>query len=63
MNRQIVTSTNEENINMPSLPTYLNNEFVKYYVDVGGVYEYIVGNKEPSEYIAREEQLLANPQD
>ena len=38
MNKQIVNRTNEENINMPSQPTHVNNEFVNYYVDVCGVY-------------------------
>lgn len=45
MNRHIVTNTNEESLNMPSLPTNSsNNEVVHYYVDVGGVEEHNVGN-------------------
>ena len=35
-NINIVTNTNDESLNIPSLPTTLNNKVVHYYVDFGG---------------------------
>ncbi len=60
MNRHIVTPTNDESLNMPSLPAILHNEVVHYYVDVRGVEENNVGNKEPSHEANEEESQLPN---
>lgn len=49
LNKPSVTNTNEESLNMPSMPTFLNNEVFHYYVDVGGVEEHIVSNEEQVE--------------
>lgn len=44
MNINIVTGTNDESLNMPLLPTTLNNKFVHYYVDVEGVEKQVIDN-------------------
>ena len=43
MNKHIVTTTNEEIMDMPSQPTLLVNEVFHYFVDVGGLEEGDVG--------------------
>ena len=45
MNKHIVTYTNEEILDVPLLPAYMNEEFVHYYVDLGVVEEVMVGNE------------------
>ena len=43
MNKDIVTNTNEESMNIPSQPTLLNNEAVHYFVGEQGLEEGDVG--------------------
>ena len=43
MNKHIVTTTNEEIMDMPSQPTLLVNEVFHYFVAVGGLEEGDVG--------------------
>ena len=43
MNKHIVTTTNEEIMDMPSQPTLLVSEVFHYFVDVGGLEEGDVG--------------------
>ena len=43
MNKHIVTTTNEEIMDMPSQPALMVNEFFHYFVDVGGLEEGDVG--------------------
>lgn len=49
MNIHIVTNTNDEIINMPSLPMFLNKEVSHYCVDVGCVEKHTIGNEELAE--------------
>jgi len=63
INRNIVTITNEESINTPSLLDNLNNNKVlHYYVDFGGMEEHNGGDEEPNqESIDEESQLPYDP--
>ena len=49
MNKQIVTNTNKESMNMTSHTTLLNNEVVHYYVNTEDLEEGYVGSEEPIE--------------
>lgn len=46
MNKHIVTPTNDENLNLPSMLAVLNNEAVQYYVPLGGVGDEIEQNED-----------------
>ena len=49
LNKHIVTSINDESINMPSQPTVMNDEIVHFYVDGGSLEKPNKDNEEPSE--------------
>lgn len=46
MNKHIVTPTNDENLNLPSLPAVFYNEAVHYYAPLGGVGDEIEQNED-----------------
>jgi hypothetical protein len=57
MNSNIATSANEERLSMPSLENMNNNEYVYYFVDVGGVEEQngVGSDEEPNKEVNEEE--------
>ncbi len=55
MNQQTITNINEESLDVPSFPAYMNNKDANYYVDGGGIEEDNEENEESGQENSPEE--------